>query len=102
MAMATTFEPRVQIRGEFCVETTPQPCGMIIFGASGDLTERKLIPSLFHLFKRKLLSKNFYILGCARTAMSDEGFREKLREGLQKNGKDGDAGAVDEFLKILY
>ena len=100
--MATTFEPRVQIRGEFCVETIPQPCGLIIFGASGDLTERKLIPSLFHLFKRKLLSKNFYMLGCARTAMSDQEFRDKLRGRLKGNGNNGDTAQVDEFLKLLY
>jgi hypothetical protein len=100
--MTTIFEPRVQIRGEFCIETTPQPCGMVIFGASGDLTARKLIPSLYHLYRRKLLSKDFYMIGCARSEMTDDQFREKQREHLLKSEKDGAASQVDEFLKLLY
>lgn len=100
--MTPIIEPRVQIRGEFCIETTPAPCGMIIFGASGDLTERKLIPSLYHLYRRKLLSKNFYVLGCARSEMTDDAFRAKLRETLAKTEKNGAATQIDDFLKLVY
>jgi hypothetical protein len=51
-----TFKPNITIRGEFCIESKPESCAIVIFGASGDLTARKLIPSLFNLWKRKLLA----------------------------------------------
>ena len=41
----------------------PPPCAMVIFGASGDLTARKLIPALYRLFKDGLLNKDFFVLG---------------------------------------
>lgn len=55
---------------------------MIIFGASGDLTSRKLLPSLFSLFSKGLMPNDFYILGVARTNFTDETFREKITEIL--------------------
>ena len=54
------------------------PISIIIFGASGDLTQRKLIPSLLHLSLKGRLSKNFHILGFGGTAFTDEQFREHL------------------------
>ena len=56
------------------------PCAMVIFGASGDLTKRKLIPALYNLAKENLLSKEFALVGFARTDMSSEQFRDKLIE----------------------
>src|ERR1700682_5739875 len=53
-------------------------CAMVIFGASGDLTKRKLIPALYNLAKDNLLSKEFALIGLGRSEMSDEQFREKL------------------------
>ena len=70
------------MRGGFCEEKMPEPVGIVIFGASGDLTSRKLIPSLFNLFKAGKLPDKFYILGFARKVFSDASFREKL---LQAN-----------------
>lgn len=52
---------------------------LVIFGASGDLTERKLIPAMFALKNRGLLPENFAVLGTGRTVMSDDEFREKLK-----------------------
>lgn len=49
---------------------------LVIFGASGDLTKRKLIPALFDLHQQQLLPKNFAVLGASRTKLSDEAFRE--------------------------
>ena len=61
------FKPYVTIRGgDFCIEQKPMPCGMVIFGASGDLTKRKLLPALYHLEQANLLPKNFAIVGVAR------------------------------------
>ena len=58
---------------------------IVIFGASGDLTHRKLIPALYNLYKIGRLSENFSVLGVARSDLNDETFREKMREALIHN-----------------
>ena len=58
----------------------PDPMAMVIFGASGDLTRRKLIPALYHLFVEGLLSEPFRVVGYARSQMSNEEFREFAHE----------------------
>jgi glucose-6-phosphate 1-dehydrogenase len=60
------------------------PCVMVIFGASGDLTRRKLIPALYNLGKHQLLSREFAVVGVARDAMSTEDFRKKVLQDLQQ------------------
>ena len=60
------------------------PCVIVIFGASGDLTKRKLIPSLYDLFVGKQLPADFAVLGVSRTEMSDDDFRSKQREFSSK------------------
>lgn len=67
-----------QWRGGFCLEVNALPNTIVIFGASGDLTGRKLLPALYRLAKRQLLHSRSKILGCARTLMSDEEFRNYL------------------------
>src|SRR4051812_31098283 len=74
------------------------PCAMVIFGASGDLTKRKLIPALCNLAIQKLLPHDFAVVGVARTEMSDEEFRQKIRDGL-KEFATGPVG--DEILEWL-
>ncbi len=59
------------------------PCAIVIFGASGDLTHRKLIPALFDLFQAGLLSKQFAVIGFSRSPLSDDDFRRTAREGLE-------------------
>jgi glucose-6-phosphate 1-dehydrogenase len=61
-----------------------EPCSIIIFGASGDLTSRKLIPALYHLFIGKQMPKPFRIIGVARREKSASAWREELKEALQK------------------
>jgi glucose-6-phosphate 1-dehydrogenase len=58
---------------------------IIIFGASGDLTQRKLIPSLFNLFRKRRTPKSFHIVGFGGTAFTDEQFREHLHTGAKEN-----------------
>jgi glucose-6-phosphate 1-dehydrogenase len=58
------------------------PCAMVIMGASGDLTKRKLIPALYNLAKDNLLSRDFALVGFARPEMSHEQFRDKCGEEL--------------------
>jgi len=60
------------------------PTSIIIFGASGDLTKRKLIPSLFNLFRKGRLPKQFHIVGYGNTDYSDDQFREHLEEGMKQ------------------
>jgi glucose-6-phosphate 1-dehydrogenase len=60
------------------------PTSIIIFGASGDLTQRKLIPSFFNLFRKRKTPKNFNIIGYGGTPFTDEQFRKHLYEGLNE------------------
>ena len=60
------------------------PCTLIIFGASGDLTARKLIPALYHLYREKRLPTPFRILGLARREKTDDAWRSELREALDR------------------
>jgi glucose-6-phosphate 1-dehydrogenase len=60
------------------------PCAVVIFGASGDLTNRKLVPALYNLTLAGLLPAEFAVIGVARHPMSDEQLREKLRAGAEK------------------
>ncbi len=61
-----------------------EPCTIVIFGASGDLTARKLIPALYHLYLGKQLPMPARIIGFARREKSDEGWRDELHEALQQ------------------
>jgi glucose-6-phosphate 1-dehydrogenase len=64
----------------------PGRCAMIIFGASGDLTKRMLLPSLYHLAKKDLLPQEFALVGCAIESMNSEEFRERVRKDLVEFG----------------
>ena len=63
------------------------PVVLVIFGASGDLAHRKLVPSLFDLFVAGLLSPFFAVVGFSRSSLSDEDFRASLREGVQRHAR---------------
>src|SRR5213083_689121 len=63
---------------------TVEPCTIVIFGASGDLTARKLIPALYHLFAEKQLPSPFQIIGFARREKTDEGWRAELFDAFKK------------------
>jgi glucose-6-phosphate 1-dehydrogenase len=79
------------------------PCVMVIFGAGGDLTSRKLIPALYNLAKADLLSREFAIVGTSHGQMSTDAFRQKISEDIKHYaGKDASQDIVDWFLKRLY
>jgi glucose-6-phosphate 1-dehydrogenase len=67
---------------------TPEPCALVIFGASGDLTKRKLFPAIYSLALRRLLPDSFGIVGVARTEESDDDFRERMKEAVQRYARD--------------
>ena len=76
----------------------------VIFGASGDLTWRKLIPALYNLYKKDRLTECTWIVGFARRPWSDEYFQERLKEGVERfSAGTFDADTWDEFrLKLRY
>jgi glucose-6-phosphate 1-dehydrogenase len=78
MTVTLTNPLRVGLRQERVI---PPQC-LVIFGASGDLTHRKLIPALFELFRQRRLPSEFAVLGCARRPWSDEEFRSRMAEAL--------------------
>src|SRR5271168_1500599 len=81
----------------------PEPIVVIIFGASGDLTKRKLLPALFHLEQAGLLPDDFAIVGVARRPLEDS-FAADMKDGILKFGgvKDG-ADHLDDFIsKVRY
>jgi glucose-6-phosphate 1-dehydrogenase len=65
-------------------ERIPQPCTMVIFGASGDLTKRKLVPALYSLARDRLLPSSFNVVGVARRDLGTEPFRAAMREACDK------------------
>jgi glucose-6-phosphate 1-dehydrogenase len=83
------------------MEAPPRDCCIVIFGASGDLTSRKLIPALARLCRVGDMPARFAIVGVARTAMDTQAFRAKARDWMDKAGMlEGGAGEV--FLERLY
>jgi len=78
MATAATIDQGTPLHAG----TAAGPCAMVLFGASGDLTKRKLIPALFNLVKASLLPKNFVILGVAFDQLSEEDFRAQVSSFL--------------------
>ncbi|MCL4137085.1 UNVERIFIED_CONTAM: hypothetical protein GTU68_026865 [Idotea baltica] len=77
---------------------------LTIFGASGDLAYRKLIPSVFDLYRQNLLPDCFAVLGVGRTPYTDESFREKMISGIREFAKkdSSDEADLQNFLKMLY
>jgi glucose-6-phosphate 1-dehydrogenase len=79
------------------------PCVMVIFGAGGDLTGRKLIPALYNLAKAELLSREFAIVGTSHSKMSNDAFRQKVAEDIKSYaGGNVDQDIVEWFAKRLY
>ena len=81
-------------------ERIPDPGIMVIFGASGDLTKRKLLPALFHLEQSGLLPKNFAIVGVARRPLGNE-FADDMRAGIVESGVDNSDPKLEEFAKKI-
>ena len=86
-----------------CPIEVPEPFGLVVFGASGDLTKRKIMPAVYRLFCYKLLPENFFVMGAARTALSDDAFRAEMREAIKKAlPGDFNAHTWDDFARRMY
>ncbi len=85
---ASTTAPDLRIPYGTCITGTPvDDCTIVIFGASGDLTRRKLIPALYNLFLLKGLPARFRIVGCARSQISHEQFRASMKKAVIHEGE---------------
>lgn len=82
----------------------PQPCTVVIFGASGDLTSRKLIPALYQLFREKQLPQPFRIIGVARREKTHDIWRQELEEALRQYSRAPgvDESSWGEFAKSVF
>ena len=99
--METTTPLKIVTHDKFCIETVPEVCGIVIFGASGDLSHRKLIPAIFELHKKKLLPKDFFILGFARTEQNESAFRKDIAKTIAEHGE-RDKKLQKTFLDFVY
>lgn len=81
----------------------PEPLILVIFGATGDLTQRKLVPALYQLKKERKLPPEMTIVGVARRPWTDETFREKMRQGVEEFGEGIDKEELwQSFAQGLY
>lgn len=76
------------------------PCLITIFGATGDLSHRKLFPSIFHLFQQDNLDEHIAIIGIGRRDYSNEEFRDQVKSSIQKHVKD--TNRIDEFMNHVF
>ncbi len=84
-------------------EKTPDPQILVIFGASGDLTQRKLVPALYQMKRDRRLPPEITIVGVARRPWSDDYFREQMREGIEQFGNGiGDENFWQDFAQGLF
>ncbi len=77
------------------------PCHIIIFGASGDLTQKKLLPSLFNLFANGFFPENLSVTGCARSQIDSSEFRRKSKISIEQNCS-CELSGIEAFLDCLY
>ena len=87
----TATAPRQQenpLAEGLALRRTPDPCALAIFGASGDLTHKKIMPALYALAFRRLLPLRFAIVGVARTDGDDDSFRQDMESAVQEHARD--------------
>lgn len=96
------IKPLVSEPGTICAEVPAPSNALIIFGASGDLTKRKLLPSLFRLFTDGLLPESFYILGCGRKKLSDSDFRQLVTEAILQQKTEASGQQIKSFVERIF
>jgi glucose-6-phosphate 1-dehydrogenase len=104
MTTATPTRRRNPLRAGARMARTAPPCTMVIFGASGDLTRRKLVPALYNLALERLLPQEFTVVGVSRTDESDDEFRKRMREAVDEFSRSGKARPAtwDGFAQGMY
>jgi len=96
--------PEEEKRSSSIYGTTAEPCSVILFGASGDLAKRKVIPAMYDLAQHNSLGERYAIIGFARTPMTDESFRATIGEAAKTISEVGpiDPAKWDAFSSNLY
>jgi glucose-6-phosphate 1-dehydrogenase len=88
---------------EPCEAMVGVPCGYVIFGASGDLTLRKLIPAVFSLFRTQKIPEHFFVVGFARSIMTDNEFRLKVMDSIRHANGDIPKSEIEDFaMRCFY
>lgn len=88
---------------EPCEPKAGVPCGYVIFGASGDLTLRKLLPAVFSLFRAQKVQDRFFVVGFARSLMTDNEFRTKVMESIRHAYGEIPQSELDDFaMRCFY
>jgi len=101
-AQATTRALDLEVPHAACIlETPPEPCTVVILGASGDLTARKIVPALYNLHHNKGLPEAFNVVGCARSPLDDDSFREKMEQAI-KSAPQSEASEWERFAPNLF
>ena len=96
------IQPSVTALDIVCAETAAPPTAVVVFGASGDLAKRKLLPSLVQIQQRGLLNEHFCLLGCGRKEYSDEQFRQIAHGALTEHAANVDTHLVTDLVEKLY
>ena len=98
MAQANPFQDPLRF------ERRVPSCALVIFGANGDLTKRKLLPSLYRLAFERRLPQGFAVIGISRTAMSDDDFRAKMEISVKEflENSPFDQALWDDFARGLF
>jgi glucose-6-phosphate 1-dehydrogenase len=84
------------------MQAEPDPCVLVIFGASGDLTSRKIIPALYEMAAAGALPPSMCVLGVSRTEMTESTWRDKLRPWVEQYAKRFDAATWDTFARRIH
>ena len=92
------------LRRDLPPSMVPQPCCVVLFGATGDLAQRKLVPALYGLAVEGFLPAGFTIVGAARREVSDDQFREQMRSAVNEHGRFKPVlpESWDDFAKSLF
>ncbi len=97
-----TINAKVNRQDMMCVESVAGPTGFVVFGASGDLAHRKLYHSLYELYRRELISEEFYLVGCGRSELSDTNFRKTIEASMRQSSEGIDDEKLNAFLGCFY
>ncbi|HZP57501.1 MAG TPA: glucose-6-phosphate dehydrogenase [Dehalococcoidia bacterium] len=91
------------LRAGLRLPRTPQACAVVVFGATGDLTARKLMPALYNLARERMLPTGFSVVGFARREWSDEQFRAAMKEAVAKFSREPLQDEIwDSFARNLH
>jgi glucose-6-phosphate 1-dehydrogenase len=90
-----------EVTAAAATDRVAEPFTLVLFGASGDLTQRMIMPAIFRLVRRGLLSPEFRLIGYARSKMTDDEFRARMRKAVMREPRAGDKQAWPEFAARL-